>query len=82
MIERQYRAQRARDRKRDARSKIQLGGLIVKAGLGHEDPAVLLGLLSEGFDALGHDETRARYRRRGKAIFDDDTKRLRADRDN
>ena len=40
-------------RKADTRNKIQLGGLIVKAGriagidLGAEEPAVLLGLLLE-----------------------------------
>ena len=32
-------------RKADTRNKIQLGGLIVKAGLGDEPAAVLLGLL-------------------------------------
>ena len=34
-------------RKADTRNKIQLGGLIVKAGLAEEPAAVLLGLLLE-----------------------------------
>jgi hypothetical protein len=40
--------QRASDaeRRRDTRRKIQLGGLIIKAGLADEEPAVILGLLA------------------------------------
>ena len=40
--------QRAADaeRRRDTRRKIQLGGLIIKAGLAEEEPAVILGLLA------------------------------------
>ena len=33
------------DRKKDAREKITLGGLVVKAGLRHADRAFLLGVL-------------------------------------
>ncbi len=33
------------DRRRDTRRKIQLGGLIIKAGLAEEEPAVILCLL-------------------------------------
>jgi len=36
------------ERKADTRHKIQLGGLIVKAGLAAEEPAVLLGRLTAG----------------------------------
>ncbi|GGA64078.1 conjugal transfer protein TraD [Pelagibacterium lentulum] len=64
--------QRTDERKRDTREKIQLGGLIAKAGLRHEDKAVLLGLLVEAAEALKDNETRERFRRRGKAIFEDD----------
>lgn len=34
------------ERRQDTRRKIQLGGLIVKAGLADEEPAVILGLLT------------------------------------
>ena len=39
------RMQTAADRKKDTREKIQLGGLIVKAGLRYEKRALLLGML-------------------------------------
>jgi len=38
---------RNEDRKKDTREKIQLGGLVIKAGLRHVDKAVLLGWLME-----------------------------------
>ena len=38
-------------RKADTRHKIQLGGLIIKAGLGHVDAMALLGLLITHGDA-------------------------------
>ncbi|HTT77105.1 MAG TPA: conjugal transfer protein TraD [Candidatus Binataceae bacterium] len=34
------------ERRRDTRRKIQLGGLVIKAGLADEEPAVILGLLA------------------------------------
>ena len=37
---------RSDDRKADTRRKIQLGGLLVKAGLDQEDKTVLLGALT------------------------------------
>ena len=79
MIERGARARRTKDRKRDAHEKIQLGGLIVKAGLRFEDRAVLLGLLDEARNALTDDQTRERYRRRGKALFEHDSKTARGE---
>jgi hypothetical protein len=39
-------------RKADTRRKIELGGLIVKAGLAEEEAAVLLGLLLAAAKAL------------------------------
>ncbi|EMX9375254.1 conjugal transfer protein TraD [Pseudomonas aeruginosa] len=39
-------------RKEDTRHKIELGGLVIKAGLGDEDKAVILGVLLEAADAL------------------------------
>ena len=41
-------------RRRDTREKIQLGGLIAKAGLRYEKRALLLGLLIDGAYALVH----------------------------
>jgi hypothetical protein len=42
----------AAERKEDTRRKIQLGGLIIKAGLATEEPAVLLGMLTAGAGVL------------------------------
>ena len=72
MRERRYRASQIEARKQDARQKILLGGLIVKAGLRDEDTAVLLGLLVEAAELLGDMQAREHYRLRGKAIFDND----------
>ena len=44
-------------RKKDTREKIELGGLIVKAGLRHEKRALLLGALIELSQRLKADET-------------------------
>lgn len=43
-------------RKKDTREKIELGGLIVKAGLRYEKRALLLGLLIDGADRLTRNE--------------------------
>lgn len=44
-------------RKKDTREKIELGGLVVKAGLRHEKRALLLGALIELSQRLKADET-------------------------
>jgi hypothetical protein len=44
-------------RKKDAREKIELGGLIVKAGLRFEKRALLLGLLIDGASRVRADDT-------------------------
>ena len=44
-------------RKKDTREKIELGGLIVKAGLRYEKRALLLGLLIDAADRLKGSET-------------------------
>ena len=44
------------ERKAATRHKIQLGGLVVKAGLGAEPPAVLLGILLEAARRLQADD--------------------------
>jgi len=46
-LERREAFQRAMQRRRNTSRKIELGGLVLKAGLGDEDPAVILGLLIE-----------------------------------
>ena len=43
-------------RKKDTRDKIELGGLIVKAGLRYEKRALLLGLLIDGGRRIKNDE--------------------------
>ncbi|WP_162936965.1 type IV conjugative transfer system coupling protein TraD [Agrobacterium deltaense] len=44
-------------RKKDTREKIELGGLIVKAGLRYEKRALLLGLLIDAARRIRGDET-------------------------
>lgn len=44
------------DRKKDTREKIQLGGLIVKAGLRYEKRALLLGLLIDGARRINNEK--------------------------
>jgi hypothetical protein len=59
-------------RKADTRRKIQLGGLVIKAGIAGESTAVLLGLLLEtGKKLAGPDgeAARERWRAAGAAGF-------------
>ena len=56
-------------RREDAREKIQLGGLIVKAGLRSEDRAFILGLLLDGVERAADPELKARMRHRGLKEF-------------
>jgi hypothetical protein len=57
------------ERKADTRRKIQLGGLVVKAGLSAEDTAVVLGMLASGARVL-KGPSAADSRRRWKEIGD------------
>jgi hypothetical protein len=60
-------------RKKDAREKIELGGLIVKAGLRYEKRALLLGALIELERQIKTDEAeRARLTAIGAAAFGND----------
>jgi Conjugal transfer protein TraD len=63
--------QRAADveRRRDTRRKIQLGGLVIKAGLADEEPAVILGLLAAARRVLNGAHA-ADSRRRWKDLGD------------
>lgn len=57
-------------RKKDTREKIELGGLIVKAGLRYEKRALLLGALVELGRRLEHDDAeRARLTLIGAEAF-------------
>ena len=54
-LERMSRTLSAEARKKDTREKIELGGLIVKAGLRYEKRALLLGLLLDARRRLDRD---------------------------
>jgi hypothetical protein len=47
-------------RKQETRKKIQLGGLIIKAGLSEESASVLLGILVEAAEKLHADDSEIR----------------------
>ena len=60
-------------RKKDTREKIELGGLIVKAGLRYEKRALLLGALIDLKHKLGEDDgERQRLTEIGRGAFGDD----------
>jgi len=60
-------------RKKDAHEKIQLGGLIVKAGLRYETRATLLGLLLDAAERLRADDNeRSRLRSIGERALTGD----------
>lgn len=62
-------ASREKLRKEDTRQKIELGGLVIKAGLDDEDKNVILGLLIAAATALsGPDGEAARRRFREDGI--------------
>jgi hypothetical protein len=56
-LERMAKGMSTQARKKDTREKIELGGLIVKAGLRYEKRALLLGLLIEAGGRIKGDET-------------------------
>ncbi|MHC1550168.1 type IV conjugative transfer system coupling protein TraD [Phyllobacterium sp. K27] len=61
-------------RKKDTREKIELGGLIVKAGLRYEKRALLLGLLIEASHRIkGNDAERSRLTALGAEAFSNDS---------
>ena len=59
----------------DTRHKIQLGGLVIKAGMGDEDRAFILGLLLYGLEKASDPELRARMRFKGQREFPNDETR-------
>ena len=61
-------------RKKDTRDKIELGGLIVKAGMRYEKRALLLGLLIEAKTRIKSDEAeRSRLTAIGAEAFGNDS---------
>ncbi|OAI47775.1 hypothetical protein AYO45_05590 [Gammaproteobacteria bacterium SCGC AG-212-F23] len=59
---------RTLERKQDTRRKIQMGGLVKKAGLENESTAVLYGLLLEAAEYLQSEEAesvKSRWRLKG-----------------
>ncbi|WP_025662677.1 type IV conjugative transfer system coupling protein TraD [Rhizobium sp. IBUN] len=69
------RARNSQARKKDTRDKIELGGLIVKAGLRYEKRALLLGALIDLNRRLGIDDgERARLTAIGNEAFRHDSK--------
>jgi hypothetical protein len=66
-------ARQTEARRKDTREKIQLGGLIAKAGLRYEKRALLLGLLIDAAERIRGDDTeRARLLALGEKTFIDD----------
>lgn len=62
-------------RREDARRKIQLGGLVIKAGMGDYPASVILGALTLAAGALSGsnaDANKARFEAAGDAAFSDD----------
>jgi len=57
------------ERRLDTRRKIQFGGLVIKAGLAGEEPAVILGLLTAAKRVLSGQHA-ADSRRRWKELGD------------
>lgn len=71
-FERMARTMTADARKKDTREKIELGGLIVKAGLRYEKRALLLGLLIDARGRIEGDNTeRLRLAAIGAGAFGD-----------
>lgn len=58
-----------KERKLDAHQKIQLGGLVVKAGLREVDKNIILGMLMDGVKNLSKDNAPA-YREHYKKLGD------------
>ncbi|MBD8526226.1 conjugal transfer protein TraD [Pseudoxanthomonas sp. CAU 1598] len=61
-------------RKQDTRRKIELGGLVIKSGLGQEPNAVMLGAMTLAARALAGPHSaavRARFQSAGDSLFKD-----------
>ncbi|HHU0052990.1 TPA: conjugal transfer protein TraD, partial [Legionella pneumophila] len=49
--------EKIKKRRADTRHKIELGGLVVKSGMGNFDKAIILGALKFALNLLNHDES-------------------------
>ncbi len=80
----QLKIQSQQARKEDARKKIMLGGLFVKAELDHfhpHDPATLYGMLLEAKNRMQADHTLTnKWRTLGQELMKKDTTQLRINR--
>jgi hypothetical protein len=63
----------AANRQKDAHEKIQLGGLVVKAGLREENRAFLLGILITAAEQRGNEKLREAMIAKGRRAFTDDS---------
>lgn len=72
MTERNLASLRSTQRKVETRTKIELGGLVIKAGLSDELRSVILGALLSSAEALNGangDQLREMFKQRGDAAF-------------
>lgn len=72
MTERSLASLRSTQRKVETRTKIELGGLVIKAGLSDELRSVILGALLSSAEALNGangDQLREMFKQRGDAAF-------------
>ena len=58
-------AVRNNTRREDTRRKIQLGGLVIKAGIGDLPPAVILGVLLDGAERVANTAELTRLKQLG-----------------
>jgi hypothetical protein len=65
-LQSEYRKMRKHERSQDARHKIELGGLVIKAGLGEEDRAYILGVLLTGNQRKGDERLREQMIKLGR----------------
>ena len=69
-LKHQLRTRAVMDRKADTRHKVQLGGIVVKAGAGHVDAFALLSLLVEQIHRLNDPAKEQKLRQVGRDFHD------------
>lgn len=69
-LERNLALQKIKQRKADTRQKIQLGGLVTKAGMHQHTKAVILGALIDALEQMGTEPTTKKiFQAKGEAAF-------------
>lgn len=69
-LERNLALEKIKKRKADTRRKIELGGLVIKAGMDHFPKSVILGALMDAFANIKQDESyKKRYQQNGEFNF-------------